>query len=220
MKKMFFSPSLMCADLLNMHSDVTLLEKAGFDSFHMDVMDFHFVPNITLGFDLINKFNQFKTPLDVHLMVENVPEVVNRLKTTKNDFITFHLEAPVNTANTINLIKEKSKAGLAISPGTSPEKIYPYISQIDLLLIMTVYPGFAGAAFVPESYDRAREIVRVVKRQKKDIRISVDGAIGFEQIKKFSDLGINMFVLGTKSLFKGNLKENAKQFRDFINTLK
>lgn len=215
-----FSPSLMCADLLNLDRDVMLLEKAGFASYHMDMMDYHFVPNLTLGFDLIDKFNKYTTPLDMHLMLENVADAVKRLNTQAKDFITFHLEAPVNTAEAIDLIKTKSHAGLAISPDTKLSELYPYLPKIDLLLIMSVYPGFAGAKFVEGSYDRAAEIVNEVRRQKLGIKISVDGGIGFEQIEKFSALGVDTFVLGTKSLFKGDLAKNLSDFTGFVRTLK
>lgn len=208
----------MCADLLNLQSQVTLLEKNNFDMLHLDVMDQHFVPNLTLGFDLINQLNTSILTLDVHLMIENIIDAVNMLKTRPSDFITFHVEAPVDIDQTINEIKNKpSKVGLSINPETPVEKIFPYLDKVDMILMMCVHPGFAGQSFITKSYDRGERLINEIKKRNLDMNISVDGGIGMEQINRFSQLGVNTFILGTKGLFfkDKTLEENISTFNKF-----
>ena len=219
MKKLYFSPSVMCGDLLNLQRDIDLLAAGGFEYFHMDVMDLNFVPNITLGFDLINQLAKQPTPLDIHLMVNNVKLAVERLKSRPEDIITFHVEVPVDTVEMIDLIKQKSKVGLSLSPDTPASTVEPFIKDLDLVLLMSVYPGFAGQPFQEKVYAKAKEVSEMAAEAGRKILINVDGGIGYEQIQKFSVNGANMFVLGTKSLYKGNMGEDIKRFNDFRQTI-
>jgi len=216
MDKLNFSPSLMCADILDLRNQTKLLKENGFDMVHLDVMDLHFVPNLALGFDLINALENLSIIRDIHLMVENVEKAFPMLKVNENDIVTFHMEAPADTDKTINMIKEKSRVGLAISPDTPINRIFPFLDKIDLALLMSVRPGFAGQKFIVESYGRIKTLMNEVNKLTNKPLVSVDGGIGYEQITKFKALGANTFVLGTSTLFKGDLLTNLKQFSQFI----
>jgi len=208
----------MCGNLLNLQNNLTLLEKYKFDMLHLDVMDLNFVPNLTLGFDMINKMNT-SISKDIHLMVKNVGLAVDRLKTKPTDYITFHIESGINIQKTVELVKQKAKVGLAISPDTKVESLYPYLDTLNLILIMSVYPGFAGQKFIEKSYERAKTLMMKLKEQGKEMIVGVDGGIGFEQITKFNAIGVNMFVLGTSTLYKGDLEQNILKFEEFKKTL-
>jgi ribulose-phosphate 3-epimerase len=195
------------------------MEKYHFEMLHLDVMDLNFVPNLTLGFDMINKINS-SIPKDIHLMVKDVPLAVERLQTKPTDYITFHIESGVDIQKTIELVKQKAKVGLAISPDTPVESLYPYVNKIDLILIMSVYPGFAGQKFIEKSYERLKTLMMKLKEQGRDMIVGVDGGIGFEQITKFNAIGVNMFVLGTSTLYKGDLEQNILKFEEFISLLR
>jgi ribulose-phosphate 3-epimerase len=219
MDKYNFSPSLMCADILDLRNQTKLLMENGFEMFHLDVMDLHFVSNLALGFDSVNDLGELAIIRDVHLMVEDVAKAFSLLKLNNHDLVTFHFEAPVETEQTINLIKEKSRVGLAISPDTPIEKIFPYLDKLDLVLLMSIYPGFAGQKFMVESYDRAESLMKQINQLTNKPLVSVDGGVGYEQVTKFKMLGANTFVLGTSTLFKGDLLTNLKQFAGFRNSL-
>jgi len=220
--KLNFSPSLMCADQLNIQHDLDILVTNGFEMIHLDVMDLHFVPNLTLGFDIVNKLMAFPFVRDIHLMVDKLEIALERLDTRTSDLITFHIEAVNDVNRIINMIKAKgARPGISINPETPVEKIFPYLTSVDMVLLMSIHPGFSGQSFIEDAYSRAEELVTKLKEIKKELYISVDGGIGFEQIKKFSTIGANTFVLGTKSLFKKetSLTENIKRFREFEATL-
>lgn len=200
----------MCADLLHLGEQVQQMEQVSIDFLHLDVMDMHFVPNLTLGFDLINQLGTSSIPRDIHLMVEHVRESVDAIHLKPADVVSFHIEAPVNIADTIAYVKNKSRVGLAINPDTPLEKIYPYVSQLDMVILMSVTPGHAGQPFDQRVYDKATTLIHWLSEQKLTPLVSVDGGIGPEQIRKFATIGANVFVLGTKSLFKGDFGESLR----------
>lgn len=218
-QKLLLSPSLMCGDLLNLGNQITELKQMGIDYLHIDIADMHFVPNITLGFALVEQVASFNIPLDIHLMVENPLLVVDKLKLSKNDIISFHVNPKNSVFNIIEIIKKKGhKTGLVISPDVPVLEIKPYIDQVDLVQVMCVQPGFSGQKFIPESYDRVEELRRLITN--KTMVIGVDGAIGYEQIKKFYTLGVRLFVLGSAILFNQRFEENMHQINLFITKLK
>lgn len=221
MKKIFLSPSMMCGDLLNLKEELIILRKNKFDYFHLDIMDGHFVPNITFGFDLVNKITDFaSTPRDIHLMMDYPDMAVRALKLKTGDVVSFHVECKSNPDYTIKHIKDKNgKVGIAINPDTPIENVFSFLDKIDFILIMTVYPGFAGHPFVKTSYKRATLLAKIIKEHYPHVLIGVDGAIGFEEITKFYNIGVDLFVLGTTALFKGNLIEQAPLVSRFVEKL-
>jgi len=198
------SASLMCADLLNLESSIRELEKAGVDYLHIDIMDGAFVPNITLGFDLINAIKKITDiPLDIHMMVEEPGRFIERMELSADDIVCVHYESEIHIHRTLEMIKNKGcKAGLAINPQTPVECAEPLAEYIDMLLVMTVSPGFAGQkifAGAQRKVEKARTLLN--EWGLSAVPIEVDGNISLENGRKLSTKGADIFVLGTSSLF-------------------
>lgn len=212
------SASLMCADPLNLESSIKELEKAGVDYLHIDIMDGAFVPNITLGFDLINAIKRITDiPLDIHMMVEEPGRFIEGMKLSKNDIVCVHYESEKHIHRTLEMIKNKGcKAGLAINPQTPVECAEPLAEYIDMLLVMTVSPGFAGQkifAGAQRKVEKARTLLN--EWGLSGVPIEVDGNISLENGRKLSLKGADIFVLGTSSLFLKDktLSDALKDFK-------
>jgi len=214
MQKIKISPSILSADFSQLGTEIKKLEAAGADLIHVDVMDGHFVPNLTIGPPIIKSLRKFtKIPFDVHLMISPVHKYIKDYADAGADIITIHPEATDSLLESIKLIKSlNKKVGVSLNPETSLDKLYPVISQIDLVLIMSVNPGFGGQKFIQETIDKIKTLKAKLNELKLKIEIEVDGGINFENSKSIIQSGADILVSGT-TIFKsnqGNIKKNIE----------
>ena len=215
------SASLMCADLTKIEESVVELKNAGIDYLHIDIMDGSFVPNITLGFDFVNAIKSITdVPLDVHMMVNEPSRFIDRMNLGKEDIICVHYESDVHIHRTLAQIKDKGiKAGLAVNPQTAVESFRYLTDYMDMALVMTVSPGFAGQkifAGAERKTNDTRELLNELGCT--EIPIEVDGNISLENGRKLSKCGADIFVLGTSGLFvkDKSIKQASEDFRKVL----
>jgi len=217
MKKIKISPSILSADFSQLGNEIKRLEEGGADMIHVDVMDGHFVPNLTIGPPVIKTLRNYtKLPFDVHLMISPVHKYIKDYADAGADIITIHPEATDNLVNSINLIKKlNKKVGVSLNPNTKLNIINNVLSQIDLVLIMSVFPGFGGQKFMPEVVEKIKALKKIKDEKKLNFDIEVDGGINFTNNKIVIEAGANILVSGT-TIFKennGNIKKNIDSLK-------
>ncbi len=217
--KNILAPSILAADFKELGQAIKTIEENGAEYLHYDVMDGIFVPSISFGMPVLASIRSCTNQvMDVHLMITEPIRYIKEFKEAGADLITIHLEACEDVAATIKAIREAGlKVGLSIKPATEAEAIRPYLDQIDMILVMSVEPGFGGQKFIPESLDKIRALRAMVEEAGVDVDIEVDGGIYQANVKEVLDAGANIIVSGS-GVFKGDIAQNTREFMEILNS--
>ncbi len=217
--KNILAPSILAADFKELGQAIKTIEENGAEYLHYDVMDGIFVPSISFGMPVLASIRSCtKQLMDVHLMITEPIRYIKEFKEAGADLITIHLEACEDVAATIKAIREAGlKVGLSIKPATEAEAIRPYLDQIDMILVMSVEPGFGGQKFIPESLEKIRALRAMVEEAGVNVDIEVDGGIYQANVKEVLDAGANIIVSGS-GVFKGDIAKNTREFMEILNS--
>ncbi len=218
MKKI--APSILSADFSRLAEEVRAVEKARADVIHVDVMDGHFVPNITIGPLVVQGLKKLTSlPLDVHLMIENPERYVEVFAQAGSDWITIHAEVCPNLKRMIRKVRQlNARPGIVLKPATPLKTLFPVLDDIDLVLIMSVNPGFGGQSFIPATLKKIERLRKIVDQNRYPLEIEVDGGVKVENIKEVSMAGGDIFVVGTGIFKTENYEETVRRLRQEINT--
>ncbi len=211
---MKLAPSILSADFSNLIEDVKKVENAGAQYLHIDVMDGHFVPNITIGPLVVSSLrNKSNMVFDVHLMIENPEAYIDEFAKAGSDIICIHAESTKHVHRAIQKIKEHGiKAGIALNPATDISTIKYVLEDIDMILVMSVNPGFGGQSFIPSALDKIREIKSIINEKNLNIEIEVDGGVKLDNAKDVLNAGADILVAGSAVFGAENIEETVKKF--------
>tara|TARA_B100000886_G_scaffold160437_1_gene109378 strand:- start:5134 stop:5790 length:657 start_codon:yes stop_codon:yes gene_type:complete len=215
-KNIKIAPSILSADFANLEKEISILNNSEADYIHVDVMDGHFVKNLTFGPPVIEKIRKYSTkPFDVHLMIESVDQYLESYSKAGADIITIHPETTNNLDNAISKIKSLGKkAGISLNPDVSLNKVLPVIKKIDLVLIMSVYPGFAGQKFIPDVLEKVKILREEINKENLNVEVEIDGGINIDTAKLAKKAGANVLVAGTAVYTENKVLENIKLLKN------
>lgn len=216
------SPSILSADFANLGENVKAISDAGAQLVHIDVMDGHFVPNISFGWTIMKSLDKIETPpYDIHLMIENPDDYIENFLTEKTEYIVVHQEACRHLNRTLSKIKNfEVKCGVSLNPATSIETLKWVIDQVDLVLIMSVNPGFGGQKFIETSLEKVDQLVALRKEKDLNFLIEMDGGINLSNVERIKNRGVDIIVAGSAIYSSHDLemiKDNTKEFLKIIN---
>ncbi len=215
-KNIKIAPSILSADFANLEEEISILNNSEADYIHVDVMDGHFVKNLTFGPPVIEKIRKYsKKPFDVHLMIKSVDQYLESYSKAGADIITIHPETTNNLDNAISKIKSLGKrVGVSLNPDVSIDKVLPVIKKIDLVLIMSVYPGFAGQKFIPDVLKKVKILSEEINNGNLNVEIEIDGGINIDTAKLAKKAGANVLVAGTAVYSENKVLENIKLLKN------